>query len=73
LNDLVRKVADMAGLEIELEHDLSKQEGRRVKEADLTRLAAKVPAFRQTVSLEDGLADMLDWYAGNLASGTFSK
>ncbi len=73
LNDLVRKVADMAGLEIELEHDLSKQEGRRVKEADLTRLAAKVPAFRQTVSLEDGLADMLDWYARNLASGTFSK
>jgi nucleoside-diphosphate-sugar epimerase len=71
LVDLVQKIARMAGVDVTLEFDLSKSEGRLRKEADLTKLRAKIPAFRTTISLEQGLEDMLVWYRLNKARGVF--
>jgi nucleoside-diphosphate-sugar epimerase len=72
LIDVVRKVADMAGLEIEIQFDTSKQDGRLRKEADLSRLRQKMPSFRPTVSLEEGLADMVEWYERSRLAGAFA-
>jgi nucleoside-diphosphate-sugar epimerase len=71
LVDVVRDIAHLAGVEVEVEFDRSKPDGRPRKEADLTKLRQKVPAFRQTVSLEDGLMDMLEWYERSKLAGTF--
>jgi nucleoside-diphosphate-sugar epimerase len=73
LVDLVHHIAHTAGINIEVEFDRSKPDGRPRKQADLTKLRQKVPAFRQTVSLEDGLTDMIDWYARNKREGLFSE
>jgi nucleoside-diphosphate-sugar epimerase len=62
LVDLVRKVADLAGVEVEIQFDPSKPDGRPCKHADVKKLRQKVPAFRQTVSLEEGLIEMIEWY-----------
>lgn len=72
LVDLVRKIADLVGIEVELEFDRSKPDGRPCKQADLTKLRQKVPAFRQTVSLEDGLIEMIEWYERSLHAGLFA-
>jgi nucleoside-diphosphate-sugar epimerase len=73
LVDLVHKIAEVAGIEVEITFDLTKQEGRRRKQADLTKLNAKMPAFRQTVNLEKGLADMIEWHERNRLAGTFAE
>src|SRR3954471_12515403 len=71
LIDLVRRIAELAGIEVEIAFDLSRAEGRSRKQADLTKLREKIPAFRQTVSLDEGLADMIDWYERNSRAGVF--
>jgi UDP-glucose 4-epimerase len=71
LTDLVEKIAQLAGTEVEIAFDTSKAEGRRRKEADLTRLHAKLPSFAPTVSLDDGLRDMIEWHARNKRMGAF--
>jgi nucleoside-diphosphate-sugar epimerase len=71
LIDLVRKIADLRGLDVEMAFDRTKKEGRARKEADLTKLRRKIPAFRPTVPLEEGLLDMLEWYDRNRAAGVF--
>jgi nucleoside-diphosphate-sugar epimerase len=71
LVDLVHRIAELAGIEVEITFDLSKAEGRARKQADLTKLRQKIPAFRQTVGLDDGLADMIEWYERNSRSGAF--
>jgi UDP-glucose 4-epimerase len=71
LTDLVKEIAQLAGIEVEIAFDPSKGEGRRRKEADLTRLRTKLPDFAPTVSLEDGLRDMIDWYERNRRLGVF--
>jgi GDP-L-fucose synthase len=73
LIDLVRRIADVAGVGVELDFDLTKAEGRARKQADLTRLQRKIPAFRQTVDLDTGLADMIDWYERNRQAGVFAE
>lgn len=74
LVDLVQKVAEIAGIaQLEVELDRSKPDGRPRKQADLAKLRRKVPAFRQTVSLEDGLVDMIDWYERSRRSGVFAE
>lgn len=72
LVEIVEKVAELAGLDVEVEFDRSKPDGRPCKQADVTKLRRKVPAFRQTVSLEEGLSEMIGWYERNLSSGTFA-
>jgi nucleoside-diphosphate-sugar epimerase len=73
LVDLVRKVAEVAGIgAVKVELDRSKPDGRPCKRADLTKLGQKVPAFRQTVSLDDGLRDMIEWYERSKRAGEFA-
>jgi nucleoside-diphosphate-sugar epimerase len=73
LVEIVQKVAELAGFEVELEFDRSKPDGRLCKQADVTKLRRKVPAFRQTVSLEQGLTEMIEWYERNLRGGAFAR
>jgi nucleoside-diphosphate-sugar epimerase len=72
LTDLVHEIADLANLEIEVELDRSKPDGRARKHADLSKLQRRIPSFRQTVSLEDGLTDMIGWYERNKHAGVFA-
>lgn len=62
LLDLVERIGQVAGIEPEVVLDLTKAEGRARKEADLAKLNRLIPEFRQTVSLDDGLRDMVEWY-----------
>lgn len=71
LVDLVRRIADLCGVAVEIEFDTSKGEGRARKEADLSKLRAKLPSFRMTVPLDDGLRDMVGWYERTKAAGAF--
>ena len=73
LIDLVHRIAELAGLEIEVELDRSKPDGRPRKQADLTQLQERLPGFRQTVSLDDGLRDMLEWYERSTSAGVFDE
>jgi len=71
LIDLVEKIAAAADISVEIEFDLDKGEGRSRKEADLSRLTEKLPAFHPTVSLDEGLQDMFGWYERNKAQSNF--
>ena len=72
LVDLVTKIAEVAGIpEVEVQLDRSRPDGRPRKQADLTKLRAKVPAFRETVSLREGLEDMIEWYERCRRAGAF--
>jgi len=70
LLDLVERIGEVAGIQPEIMLDRSKAEGRRHKEADLTKLHRLIPEFRQTVSLEQGLQDMVDWYELTFVKGS---
>jgi nucleoside-diphosphate-sugar epimerase len=72
LLDLVEKMAELADLDIEVELDRSKPDGRPSKHADVSKLRRKVPHFRQTVSLEEGLMDMFEWYERSRGAGRFA-
>jgi nucleoside-diphosphate-sugar epimerase len=73
LVDLVHRIAEIAEVDgIEVELDRSRPDGRPRKQADLSKLSLKVPAFRQTVSLEEGLADMIEWYERSMRAGLFA-
>jgi nucleoside-diphosphate-sugar epimerase len=71
LVELVHRIAALAGLDVEIEFDPSKPDGRPAKQADLTKLRRKIPAFRPTVSLDEGLTEMIEWYERNRATGAF--
>jgi nucleoside-diphosphate-sugar epimerase len=73
LVDLVHTIAATAGLSVTVEFDRSKQDGRPQKQADLTKLRQKIPAFRPTVTLEDGILDMVEWYERNKSAGVFDN
>jgi nucleoside-diphosphate-sugar epimerase len=73
LVEIVEKVAELAGLEVEVEFDRSKPDGRPCKQADVTKLRSKVPAFRPTVTLEEGLTEMIEWYHRNRQAGVFDE
>jgi len=60
--ELVQLVCRVAGRNPRLVVDTTKPEGRRVKSADSTRLRKAYPNFKRNLSLEDGIARMLDWY-----------
>ena len=73
LVDLVQKFAELAGVEVEIEFDRSKPDGRPSKHADIAKLQQKVPAFRPTVSLEVGLTEMIEWYERCSRAGEFAR
>jgi nucleoside-diphosphate-sugar epimerase len=72
LLDLVQEIAGLAGVKVEIELDRSKMDGREQKTGDLTKLAQKIPAFRQTVGLKEGLEDMFEWYERSKDAGAFT-
>jgi nucleoside-diphosphate-sugar epimerase len=72
LVDLVHKIGEVAGVEPRVEFDRTKQDGRPCKAADLGKLRRKIPAFRPTVALDDGLADMVEWYERSRRVGAFN-
>jgi nucleoside-diphosphate-sugar epimerase len=71
LVEIVEKVAELAGIEVEVEFDRAKPDGRPCKQADVTKLRRRLPGFRQTVTLEQGLAEMIEWYERARRSGAF--
>ncbi len=73
LDDLVMRIGELIGVEPEIRFDKEKAEGRARKEADLTELGLRIPQFRQTVSLTDGLLDMIEWYNRNSVAGAFGS
>ncbi len=63
VNDLVRRIAEAAGLEIEIVADRTKPEGRFIKSADSKLLAAALgDRFEWRVDLSEGLRRMVKWY-----------
>ena len=60
--DLVARIAQAAARAPKIETDPSKPEGRFTKSAEMTRFEGLVPDFELDVSLDDGLARMVDWY-----------
>lgn len=60
VNDLVDMVANIAGKKIGKQHDLTKPQGVRRRNADLT-LMKKTLGWEPTVSLEEGLAKTYEW------------
>lgn len=60
IDELVDVIAEAAGKEIHVEHDLSKPQGVRGRNSDNSRLR-KVLAWEPEVSLEEGIAGTYAW------------
>lgn len=60
--ELVQVILDVSGRSPALEFDTSKPEGRFRKCADATRLREVSQGYEPTVSLQEGIEEMLDWY-----------
>lgn len=60
--DLVARITRAADRNPRIETDPSKPEGRFTKSAEMTRFESLVPDFTLEISLDDGLARMVDWY-----------
>lgn len=66
INDMVDILRDISGKSIEVEYDLSKPQGVRGRNADLT-LVKEVLGWEPNVSLEEGLGKLYAWAGENLA------
>jgi GDP-D-mannose 3', 5'-epimerase len=66
INELVDMVAAIAGKTIKKRHDLSKPQGVRGRNADITVMRT-VLGWEPRVSLEEGLAATYAWISGQLA------
>lgn len=62
IRELISMIIDLSGKEIEVRYDETKPEGRVVKSADSSKLRKIMPDFRPSVSLQDGILEMLKWY-----------
>ena len=62
LTELVQTICRLAGRQPRLVTDISQPQGRAIKSADATLLRQVYRGFRSSVSLERGLARMIDWY-----------
>jgi nucleoside-diphosphate-sugar epimerase len=67
INELVRIIAGVAGIEIELVHDLDKPQGVRGRNADLSAMR-RILGCEAQVSLEDGIAATYNWIEGQVIS-----
>ncbi len=65
VDGLARLITDISGKDIDIEHDLSKPQGVRGRNADL-RLAEQMLNWRPQVPLEDGLARVFTWATEHL-------
>jgi len=60
--DLARLICRQAGITPKLAVDATKPEGRFIKSASSLRLRQILPNFQPSISLEDGIRRMIDWY-----------
>ena len=60
MNEVVKILAEISGKDINVEYDLSKPQGVRGRNADLT-LVKKVLGWEPKISLEEGLKRLYDW------------
>lgn len=65
INDLVALVADIAGIRVDVTHDLSAPQGVRGRSSDNTRLR-QVLGWEPEISLEAGLEKTYNWIYGEL-------
>jgi len=68
VNQLVDIIAKISGKKIKKRHDLSKPQGVRGRNADIS-LAKKVLGWEPKVTLEDGLARIYQWICEELQKG----
>jgi nucleoside-diphosphate-sugar epimerase len=61
--DLTRRICAAAGIAPQLRTDPTKPEGRFVKSADMSRFRNLVGDFELSVSFDEGIRRMVDWYA----------
>ncbi len=64
MRELVVRIAAAGDQSPRVEVDPDKPEGRFIKSADMTRFRSIVPEFEFAMSLDDGLARMIEWYWG---------
>ncbi len=62
MSELVKLIAEAAGRSPRLQFDPSKPEGRVIKSADATKLRRVTGGILPTVSLQDGLREMIAWH-----------
>ncbi|MGI8967458.1 MAG: NAD-dependent epimerase/dehydratase family protein [Limisphaerales bacterium] len=63
VKDLVKRLASLAGRELEIIFDRTKPEGRFIKSADSQLLLAALgDDFEWKIDLQDGLSRMVEWY-----------
>jgi nucleoside-diphosphate-sugar epimerase len=67
VRELVEMICRVAGRSPELIADTSRPEGRFVKSSDPTRLLQAVPGFEPSLSFEEGIRRMADWYKREFA------
>lgn len=67
--ELVQTICRLAGRAPRLINDKSKPEGRHTKSADSNLLRRAYSGFKPTVSLDEGLRRMLDWYRQHFSNG----
>jgi len=60
INELVDIIAEHARVVVEVTHDLSKPQGVRGRNADLSRMRG-ILSYKPQVSLEDGIGRLYDW------------
>jgi nucleoside-diphosphate-sugar epimerase len=68
ISELVEAILRLTGRRPTVVYDTTKPEGRPVKSADSRRLKALVPGARPTVSLDEGLREMIEWHMRNRSS-----
>jgi GDP-L-fucose synthase len=61
VKDLVLMVRRMSGRDVPVEFDTSKPSGQAIRGADLSKAQALL-GYRPQVSLEEGLAETIEWY-----------
>ncbi len=61
VKDLVLTVRRLSGRDVPVEFDTSKPSGQAIRGADLSK-AQSLLGYRPQVSLEEGLAETIEWY-----------
>jgi len=62
IKDLLRTIQDMTGIHNEVFYDTSKPEGHPRRATDTTKLKKVTNGFTSSISLEEGLKEMIWWY-----------
>jgi len=70
IRDLVTKICQIAGKSPQLVFDTSKPEGAARKSLSSAKLAEVTGGFVPSITIEDGLREMIEWYTENLQEVT---